>query len=143
MADNDTNVTLPRASLLTYFRRPTQRSSLPTSIHDNKRVQFRFPREAEPLLPRIAEDEEMDFWGEYTESRKYEGRWAAQDFVGVLLYIALILVIVVNLDIFVDKWGVGILDWRGAVAVQDGGFSEVRKKGLRGRTARFLMLTLL
>ncbi|KAF2107652.1 hypothetical protein BDV96DRAFT_653450 [Lophiotrema nucula] len=132
MSAHEVNVNLPRASLISYFRRPQRTPSLSTPInhangminHQSRNVKM--SPENRPLLPRIVEEEEeIGFWGEHTEDRDQGWRRTLSDVLGVLLYVALIFVVVLNLDMFLNRWNVGVLSWSNEAAIQGEGLIDI------------------
>ncbi|KAF2265083.1 hypothetical protein CC78DRAFT_211997 [Lojkania enalia] len=115
MSISESDCNLPRASLLSCFRPPEQSQSLSHGMNAPSTK----PSNHRPLLPHVAEeDEEAGFWGEHLEYQQdlWKDSWkrALWDILGVMLYSALVFLLVVNMDAFISRRGVNVLD-RGGI----------------------------
>ncbi|KAF2788580.1 hypothetical protein K505DRAFT_421021 [Melanomma pulvis-pyrius CBS 109.77] len=115
---------LTRLSLLTYLR----------SSHGHIKPAVSPPvysklgttdRNATATLPRIPEDEETGFWGEHTVpysddpsngaydygNNEDDGGehccWSFADGFALAVYVGMIIILVLNLDLFLSRWGLG------------------------------------
>jgi hypothetical protein len=70
---------------------------------------------------RYQDDEaQCGFWGEDT-SAEYEKEYSASGwdkFFYTLLQVMLVIVIALNLDVIMSKWGMGTMNWRGSTKMQ-------------------------